>query len=87
MISIEIEDFLELKCVRVVTTVINANISIQVIKLNHFIFHLFQEVLSKICRKGNVFIEDISKFNLIKPPNTKMKRDLTLKSYEIQNFV
>jgi len=72
ILAVDIEDYIELKCAKTITSLFNINCTVQ-------------EILSKIARRGNVFIEDISKFKLVKPPNQKLEREILLKHYDLQN--
>lgn len=73
LLLIQIEDYLELSCARVITSIFNINITVE-------------EALEKIARKGNVFIETPKKFKLVKPP-IKLALEAHLKEYSLQNGV
>lgn len=76
ILTIRIEDYEELNCAKSITSFFNLNITVF-------------EVLNKIARKGNVFIEDASKYILSYPAKRvhELNPGKTLKDYDIQNKV
>eukprot|EP01117_Protostelium_nocturnum_P008039 TRINITY_DN2863_c0_g1_i1.p1 TRINITY_DN2863_c0_g1~~TRINITY_DN2863_c0_g1_i1.p1 ORF type:complete len:1209 (+),score=435.43 TRINITY_DN2863_c0_g1_i1:443-4069(+) len=72
ILVIEIEEYKALQCARKVTAMFNLNITIQ-------------EVLVKIARKGNVNVEDVSKYHLATSDGRKMAKDSYLRDYGLSN--
>lgn len=64
----------ELECARSVTSIFNRN-------------HTVGEIIAKIARKGNVFIEDKSQYELCDAKRKKFKPHHSLSHYGVQNRV
>eukprot|EP01114_Cavostelium_apophysatum_P003603 TRINITY_DN1359_c0_g4_i1.p1 TRINITY_DN1359_c0_g4~~TRINITY_DN1359_c0_g4_i1.p1 ORF type:complete len:965 (+),score=241.91 TRINITY_DN1359_c0_g4_i1:2400-5294(+) len=73
ILTVLIEDFVELRCARTVTAVFNLNWNVK-------------QTLGKIARKGNVFIEDISKYKLVCQTSKKMHGNQELHEFGLSNF-
>jgi hypothetical protein len=62
LLAVEIEDYEELLCPKTIHCIFDVNKTVQ-------------EAMNKLAKKGNLFIDDISEFKLIKPPDKKMDKN------------
>jgi hypothetical protein len=73
ILQIEIENYVELCCAKTVTSLFNINSTVQ-------------EAIARIARRGNVFIEDIARYSLLKDGKI-LKTTESLANYNLKNKV